>query len=88
LGYIYFDNVMVKGYFIYMTNVPGLPGFEPVEDVEATLVGALQAIHSPSKEQRDGSDLTAGRIIGQQRLMERESEIEVSGRLSPSLMPG
>jgi hypothetical protein len=47
LGWCRFDNAVARGYIRYLTNVPGLPGFEPVQDVEATLVDALKAITPP-----------------------------------------
>jgi hypothetical protein len=48
LGRLWFNNALKRGYYLYLTNVPGLPEFEPVEDVEATLVDALKAIDPPA----------------------------------------
>jgi len=70
LGWIWFDNIMERGYCLYLTNAPGVSGFEAVEDVEATLVGALKAIHPPGKEEPGrfrpygGSDSWTSRVEG------------------------
>jgi hypothetical protein len=50
-GWLWFDNVWGRGYVLYLTDVPGLRGFEPVEDTESVLVDALRAIHPPGREE-------------------------------------
>jgi hypothetical protein len=55
LGWCRFDNAVKRGYFIYLTNVPGLRGFEPVEDVESLLVDVLKAIDPPASSEGDNS---------------------------------
>jgi hypothetical protein len=50
-GYVWFDNCLDRGHFRYLTNIPGVKGFTPVEeDVEALLVDTLKAIHPVKKE--------------------------------------
>jgi hypothetical protein len=55
LGWCRFDNKLKRSYYIYLTNVPGLPGFELVEDVELLLIDVLTAIDPPSSAQEDRS---------------------------------
>jgi hypothetical protein len=55
LGWCRFDNKMKRSYFIYLTNVPDLPGFELVEDVELLLIDVLTAIDPPSSASEDKS---------------------------------
>ena len=45
---------------IYLTNPPGLPGFQPVQEVKPLLVDALKAIHPPSQDEDEGRFLTGG----------------------------
>jgi hypothetical protein len=69
-GWIWFDNVMERGYTLYLTNAPGVAGFAAVNDVEALLVDALRAIRPPSKEEPGrfrpygGSDNWTSRVEG------------------------
>ena len=53
-GWLWFDNALERGYFLYLTDVPGLLGFEPVEEVRAVLIGALKSIHPPDRDQEEG----------------------------------
>jgi hypothetical protein len=53
LGWCRFDNGLKRGYFIYLTNVPDLPGFELVEDVELLLIDVLNAIEPPASSRGD-----------------------------------
>jgi hypothetical protein len=48
-GWIWFDTALKRGCYIYLTNVPDLPGFELVEDVESLLVDCLKSITPPDK---------------------------------------
>lgn len=50
-GWCWFDNAVSRGYVLYLTSAPGVSGFAAVEDVEATLVAALKAIHPPRDEE-------------------------------------
>ena len=50
-GWCWFDNAVARGYILYLTSVPDVPGFVPAPDVEATLVDALKAIHPPRDEE-------------------------------------
>ena len=50
-GWLWIDNALDRGYILYLTDVPGLKGFQPVvEDVGPILIDALKAIHPPSQE--------------------------------------
>jgi hypothetical protein len=51
LGWLWFNNALLRGYYMYMTTAPDVTGFEPVEDVEAVLIDALNAIHPPDAEE-------------------------------------
>jgi hypothetical protein len=53
-GWMWFDNALERGYFLYLTSVPGLAGFEPVEDVRPLLIDALKSIHPPDREDGGG----------------------------------
>jgi hypothetical protein len=53
-GWAWFDNSLDRGYILYLTSVPGLKEFEPVEDVEPVLIDALRAIHPPGREEGEG----------------------------------
>lgn len=71
LGWVWFNNVLDRGYYLYLTSAPGVSGFEPVEgDIEPVLVDALKAIHPPGKEEPGrfrpygGSDNWASRVEG------------------------
>ena len=46
-GWMWLNNALARGYYVYLTNVPGLEGFTPVNDIELSLVDALQAITPP-----------------------------------------
>jgi hypothetical protein len=49
-GWVGFDNALERGHYVYLTSVPGVPGFEPVEgDIEPILVDALKALHPPDR---------------------------------------
>jgi hypothetical protein len=50
-GWLWVNNALERGYYVYWTSVPNLPGFEPVADVEGELVDALRAIHPPNREE-------------------------------------
>jgi hypothetical protein len=51
-GWVWFDNVLDRGYFLYLTSAPGVSGFDLFEgDIEATLVDALKAIHPPAERE-------------------------------------
>ena len=71
LGWVWFNNALDRGYYLYLTSVPGVSGFEPVEGgIEPVLVDALRAIHPPDKEERGrfrpygGSDNWASGVEG------------------------
>jgi hypothetical protein len=53
-GWMWIDNFLDRGYMLYLTNVPGLAGFEPVEDARPVLVDALKSIHPPGRQEGEG----------------------------------
>jgi hypothetical protein len=53
-GWLRFDNRLERGYILYLTDVPGLSGFEPVEDVRPVLIDALKSIHPPGHDEAEG----------------------------------
>ena len=53
-GWSSFDNALDRGYFLYLTDVPGLKGFEPVADTESVLIHALKSIHPPDRGEGEG----------------------------------
>ena len=53
-GWLWFDNILKRGYVIYLTNAPGLAGFEPVDEVRPILIDALKSIHPPDREDGGG----------------------------------
>jgi hypothetical protein len=71
LGWVWFNNSLDRGCFLYITSAPGVLGFEPFEqDIEPVLVDALRAIHPPDKEETGrfrpygGSDNWTSRVGG------------------------
>lgn len=48
-GWLWFDNALKRGVFVYLTDVPGLPGFDLVDNPEAVLVDCLKSIAPPDK---------------------------------------
>ena len=53
-GWMWFDNALKRGYFLYLTTAPGLSGFKPVEDARSLLIDALKSIHPPDREDGGG----------------------------------
>jgi hypothetical protein len=53
-GWLWFDNSLERGYILYLTDVPGLAGYEPVEEVRAVLIDALKSIHPPGRDEEEG----------------------------------
>lgn len=53
-GWMWINNALAHGYYIYLTSAPGLAGFEPVEDVRPVLLNALKAIHPPERDEGEG----------------------------------
>lgn len=53
-GWLWFDNAVIRGYIIYLTSVPGLRGFEPVNDVKPVLIDALKSISPPRRDESEG----------------------------------
>ncbi|HZA25537.1 MAG TPA: hypothetical protein VFA32_23565, partial [Dehalococcoidia bacterium] len=56
-GWMWIDNALDRGYVLYLTNVPGLAGFEPVDEVRAVLavlIDALKSIHPPGRDEDEG----------------------------------
>ena len=53
-GWACFDNALDRGHFLYLTDVPGQKGFEPVADVQPVLVSALKSIHPPEQGEGEG----------------------------------
>ena len=39
---------------LYLTDVPGLEGFEPVEDARYLLIDALKSISPPCRDEKGG----------------------------------
>jgi hypothetical protein len=54
LGWVWINNALERGHYLYLTSAPGLRDFEPVEEVEAVLVDALRAIHPPGRKEELG----------------------------------
>jgi hypothetical protein len=48
-GWVWFDTALRRGCYTYLSNLPDLPGFDPVEDVESLLVDCLKSITPPDK---------------------------------------
>jgi hypothetical protein len=69
-GWLWFNNALLRGHYLYLTNASDVTGFEPVEDVEATLIDTLKAIHPPAAEEAGrfrpygGSDNWTSRVEG------------------------
>ena len=53
-GWMWVDNALARGYYLYLTDAPGLAGFDPVEDVQPVLIGALKSIHPPDRNEGEG----------------------------------
>ena len=53
-GWLWFDNALKRGYVLYLTDVAGLAGFEPIEDVIPILIDALKSIHPPDRQDDEG----------------------------------
>ena len=53
-GWLWFDNAVDRGYVLYLTDGPGLAGFEPVEEARPVLIDALKSIHPPGRDEEDG----------------------------------
>ena len=53
-GWLWIDNSLNRGYFLYLTNAPGLAGFEPVGDARPILIDALKSIHPPERDEQGG----------------------------------
>jgi hypothetical protein len=53
-GWLWFDNALDRGYILYLTNVPGLAGFEPVGEAGPVLIDALKSIHLPGRDEGEG----------------------------------
>ena len=53
-GWVWFDNALDRGYYVYLTSVPSLPGFELVDDVKPVLIDALKSIHPPDRGEGEG----------------------------------
>ena len=51
---MWIDNALDRGYVLYLTNVPGLAGFEPVEEARLVLIDALKSIHPPGRDEGEG----------------------------------
>jgi hypothetical protein len=55
LGWLWINNALDRGYYLYLTNAPDTLGFEQLDEgVEALLVDALIAIHPPKWEKGSG----------------------------------
>ena len=48
------SSAATKGYVLYLTDVAGLAGFEPIEDVIPILIDALKSIHPPDRQDDEG----------------------------------
>jgi hypothetical protein len=56
LGWLWIDNALDRGHYLYVTSAPGVSGFQPFDgDVEALLVDALKAIHPPERTKDSGN---------------------------------
>ena len=53
-GWLWFDNALKRGYILYLTSIPGLAGFEPIDDVGPVLIDALKSIQPPDKDDDGG----------------------------------
>jgi hypothetical protein len=53
-GWLWVDNGLKRGYVIYLSDIPGLKGFEPVEDLKSVLIGALNSIAPPARDEDEG----------------------------------
>ena len=62
---MWFDNALDRGYILYLTDVPGLAGFEPVEDARPVLIDALNSFILPVVTKGKASSvLTTVQIAG------------------------
>jgi hypothetical protein len=49
-GWLGFDNALKRGHYLYLTSIPGVPGFALVEgDIEPILADALEALYPPER---------------------------------------
>ena len=53
-GWLWFNNSLKRGYFLYLTSVPELEGFKPVEDARHLLTDALKSISPPGRDEEGG----------------------------------
>ena len=53
-GWLWFDNALKRGYVLYLTNAPGLAGFEPVDEAGPVLIDALKSIRPPGRDGAEG----------------------------------
>ena len=53
-GWLWFDNGLKRGYVLYLTDAPGLAGFEPVDDIRPVLIDALTSIDPPGRDDEEG----------------------------------
>jgi hypothetical protein len=80
-GWMWFDNALDRGYILYLTNVPGLAGFEPVEEARLVLIDALKSIHPPVVTKgRAGSVPTTVQITGLVRLKTPGKKMKAGGK--------
>jgi Bifunctional DNA primase/polymerase, N-terminal len=64
-GWLGFNNALVRGHYVYLTSIPGAPGFVAVEgDIKPILVDALKALHPPERGKRAATGATGGQITG------------------------
>lgn len=50
-GFLWFDNALSRGYYLYLTDVAGVPNFSQVWDVKTLLIGSLNSIRNPSQDE-------------------------------------
>ena len=53
-GWLGSENGLKRGYVLYLTDVPGLVGFESIEDVGPILIDALKSIQPPDRDDGEG----------------------------------
>ena len=70
-GWLWFNNALDRGYVLYLTDAPGLAGFESVEEARPVLIDALKSIHPPGRDEEEdrfhpygGSQNWVGRAEG------------------------
>ena len=53
-GWLWFDCGLKRGYVLYLTSVPELAGFAPINESKPVLIDALKSINPPGRDEEEG----------------------------------